>query len=52
MLVNDGEPAAAGSTPPVLQKSGATYFVSGYARGLTATQHDVDRYFEISVACP
>ena len=52
MLVNDGEPPAAGSAPPVLQKAGATYLVSGYARGLTATQHDVDRYFEISVACP
>ena len=53
MLVNDGtadrEP---GEAPPTFRKWGDTYFASGYATGLTASQHEIDRYFEISVSCP
>lgn len=53
MLVNDGDTdRVAGKALPTVHKTGNSYFVSGYATGLTASQHDVNRYFEISVACP
>ncbi len=53
MLVNDGQPdRGSGQSPPVVYKTGNTYFVSGYATGLTSTQRETNRYFEISVACP
>jgi len=53
MLINDGDvDREAGETLPIVHKVGNTYFASGYATGLTASQLDTDRYFEISVACP
>lgn len=53
MLINDGEiDREAGQTLPTVRKTGNTYFASGYATGLTASQRDTSRYFEISVACP
>lgn len=53
MVVNDGDTdREVGETPPAVHKTGTTYFASGYATGLTATQRVIDRYFEISVACP
>ena len=53
MLVNDGVvDSETGKIPPTVQKTGNTYFTSGYATGLTASQRATNRYFEISVACP
>lgn len=53
MMINDGDGVReAGETPPAVHKAGDTYFASGYATGVTASQHDTDRYFEIAVACP
>lgn len=53
MLINDREnDRETGKTPPTVHKIGSTYLASGYATGLTASQHEIDRYFEISVACP
>lgn len=53
MLINDGDAdREPGKARPILRKLGNTYFASGYATGLTASQRETDRYFEISVACP
>ena len=53
MLVNDGDSGrAAGKTAPAVRKAGMTYVASGYATGMTATQQNIDRYFEIAVTCP
>ena len=53
MLVNDGElEPETGKTLPTVHKTGNTYFASGYATGLTAGQRHINRYFDISVACP
>lgn len=52
-LINNGNTGDDPSgTPPSVHKTGDTYFVSGYATGLTASQQDTSLYFEISVACP
>jgi hypothetical protein len=41
-----------GQALPSVRKTGDTYVASGYARGMTPSQHDARVYFEISVACP
>lgn len=53
MLRNDGETdRTPGQAPPTVRKTGNTYFASGYATGLTSTNRDTSRYFEIFVTCP
>lgn len=52
MLVNDGDAEREVDTAPAVRKSGETYFTSGYATAFAAGQHETERYFELSVACP
>lgn len=52
-LFNDGETVGDTSQAlPSVRKIGNTYLASGYARGMTPSQHDARLYFEISAACP
>lgn len=53
VLLNNGETdGETGQALPVVHKTANTYFVSGYAIGMTASHRDTSRYFEITVACP